>query len=281
MILRSISTLIAVALLCYPVTASAQDCGGASAPCQIDTGNYHLALPDGPAKGIVMHLHGGGARGKSLLGSRLAKQAMARGYIFVAPDGDHPTRRFKRDWSVRGKNMAYDRDDRAFLNAVMADVRSRHNLPPNLPVLLAGFSRGASFVWNMACEQPDFADAYAPIAGAFWDDLPHTCAGHVRLFHTHGWNDRTVPLEGRSFGDGAVVQGDVWAALFVLRATNGCSKRQPEKNSFDGDLWFRHWTDCDAGEIQLMLHKGGHGAPRGWSSRIMDWFETTPKPNGN
>ena len=126
-------------------------------------------------------------------------------------------------------------------------------------------------VWDVACADPEFADAYAALAGAFWDDLPSECAAPVRMFHTHGWNDRVVPLEGRSFG--AVVQGDVWASLKILRETNGCVNRQPESSRFDGDYWFRHWGDCEAGEIDLMLHQGGHGAPRGWSGLMLDWFE--------
>ena len=171
---------------------------------------------------------------------------------------------------MRADAMRFNRSDTEFLRTVLSNVKGMTNLA-DAPVLLAGFSRGGSMVWNIACDVPDFANAYAPIAGAFWDTLPTSCAGPVRLFHTHGWNDRTVPLEGRSFGP--IVQGDVWASLKVLRETNGCGKRQPEKSSFDGEFWLRHWTDCDAGEIELLLHKGGHGAPKGWASRIMDWFE--------
>lgn len=270
-----IRTLLAACATLLTFSLPAFACGAADDACQIAGGNYHMAMPDGPPKGIVMHLHGGGGRGAGLLKSGLAKEAAQRGYVFVAPDGDHPTRRFKRDWSVRGKNMSYDRNDRTFLNDVMADVRARHELP-EMPVLLAGFSRGGSFVWNMACEQPDFAHAYAPLAGAFWDDLPTGCAAPVQLFHTHGWSDRTVPLEGRSFGGGAVVQGDVWASLKILRETNGCDKRQPENSSFEDGRWLRNWTDCAQGDLRLLLHSGGHGAPKGWAKMMMDWFEALP-----
>ena len=266
-----LSALVAVSAI-WPTMALAQNCGDASSPCEVENGGYHLALPQsGAPKGIVMHLHGGGGTGKGMLKSGLAREASARGYVFVAPNGEHPEQRWKRDWSVRADSMRFNRDDREFLTTVMNDVKGKTGLT-TAPVLLAGFSRGGSMVWNIACDKPDFADAYAPIAGAFWDTLPSSCNGPVRLFHTHGWNDRTVPLEGRSFG--AIVQGDVWASLKILRETNGCGKRQPEKNSFDGDFWLRHWTDCDAGNIELLLHKGGHGAPRGWASRIMDWFES-------
>ncbi|WP_299047031.1 polyhydroxybutyrate depolymerase [uncultured Tateyamaria sp.] len=266
--IRLIASCLAVCLMSLPALA----CGGRDDACALPSGAYHMATPEMAPKGIVMHLHGGGGRGQGMLNSGLAREALARGYIFVAPDGDQPTRRFNRDWSVRGKGLEYDRQDFGFLPEVMEDVRARTGLDGGT-VLLAGFSRGGSFVWDMACQSPGFADAYAPLAGAFWDDLPTDCAAPVRLFHTHGWNDRTVPLEGRSFANGAVVQGDVWASLKILRETNGCNARQPERNSFEGDLWFRHWTDCTAGDIRLMLHKGGHGAPQGWAVRVMDWFE--------
>ncbi|WP_299693909.1 polyhydroxybutyrate depolymerase [uncultured Tateyamaria sp.] len=276
---RFVLTLATAGLFATGVALSAAaqgaPCGDAETPCEIAGGDYHYAVPTVTPKGIVMHLHGGGGRGRGLLTSGLARAALARGYVFVAPNGWHPENRWQRDWSVTARGTDHNRDDKVFLANVMADVRTRTGVTEGM-VLLAGFSRGGSMVWDMACQVPDFADAFAPLAGAFWDDLPASCAAPVRLFHTHGWNDRTVPLEGRSFGGGAVVQGDVWASLKILRETNGCDARQPEKNSYDADLWLRHWTDCAAGEIQLMLHKGGHGAPQGWAARIMDWFEATP-----
>lgn len=265
--------IVTIAVLFAASTSHAQSCGDFDMPCMINGGTYHIARPDtATPKGIVMHLHGGGGRGRGLLKSGMGKAAVERGYIFVAPDGYHPKSRFVRNWSVRADNSRFERDDMQFLVDVLADVRARNNIVAT-PVLLSGFSRGGSMVWDIACAKPDFATGYAPMAGAFWDDLPASCAGPVKLFHTHGWNDRTVPLEGRSFANGAVVQGDVWASLKVLRETNGCLKRQPETNSFDGDYWLRHWTDCEAGQIDLLLHKGGHGAPKGWAKRMLDWFE--------
>lgn len=260
------------ALAFSATTLQAQTCGDANTPCVIDSGTYHVVAPAGTPKGVVFFLHGGGGRGKSLLKTGMAKEATKRGYVYVAPDGYHPNSRFIRNWSVKANNSRFERDDVEFLADVLADVRTRFNVTAK-PTLLSGFSRGGSMVWDVACETPDFATAYAPIAGAFWDDLPTTCAAPVNLFHTHGWSDRTVPLEGRSFGGGAVIQGDVWASLKILRETNGCDKRQPESNSFDGDMWFRHWTDCTGGDIELMLHPGGHGVPKGWSTRALDWFE--------
>lgn len=268
--MRFYHLLAIAAMMTLPATIAAQDCSGADAPCLLDDGSYYLAIPDTPAVGLVMHLHGGGGTGRGMLKSGLAKAALARGYAVIAPKGEHPENRWSKDWSVRADGMTFDRDDVLFLKDVKADARARTGLH-DAPLLLAGFSRGGSMVWDMACLEPSFADAYAPLAGAFWQNLPVRCAGPVRLFHTHGWSDRTVALEGRSFGE--VIQGDVWASLFVLRATNGCKNRQPERNSFVGEHWYRHWTDCDAGEITVLLHKGGHGAPSAWGPTVLNWFE--------
>lgn len=267
-----IRQLMLSAAVLIPAYANATDCGGPEMPCELDDGTYHIALPDGDVRGTLMHLHGGGATGKGVLDSGIAKAALSRGYVLIAPQGWHPENRWQKDWSVPGKGMSYRRDDIDFLRDVLVDAKSRHGVAVQ-DVLLSGFSRGGSMVWNVACEAPDLARAYAPVAGAFWDDLPENCASPVDLFHTHGWTDRVVPLEGRSFDNGRVVQGDVWASLFVLRDTNGCVNRQPETGSAEGGLWFRHWTDCAAGQIDLMLHPGGHGPPQGWTDRVLDWFE--------
>lgn len=265
-------SLLSAFLLQIGSALAQQNCGDASNPCQVKGGSYHLIVPEADPVGIVMHLHGGGSSGSGMLNSSLARSSVARNYVYVAPNGEHPEARWTKDWSVRANNTVHERDDTLFLESVVTDVRVNNDMI-GAPLLLAGFSRGGSMVWNIACQLPDFADAYAPVAGAFWEKLPDKCIGPVRLFHAHGWMDRTVPLEGRSFFDGTVVQGDVWASLKVLRETNRCGNRQPETNNFVGEFWLRHWTDCEAGQIDLLLHKGGHVAPTGWATIVLDWFE--------
>ncbi|WP_045392611.1 PHB depolymerase family esterase [Falsirhodobacter sp. alg1] len=266
---------VALASALIAGTANAQPCGDADSPCILDSGSYYAIAPATKPEGIVVFLHGAGAQGKSSLTSDLARDATERGYVYVAPDGYHPEARSARNWSVKADNTSFERDDIAFLNDVMDDVRQRFGVTAT-PTLLSGFSRGGSMVWDIACQQPGFATAYAPVAGAFWDELPSGCAGPVKLFHTHGWADRTVPLEGRRFfrdGQGTVTQGDVWVSLKIMREANGCINRQPETTSFEHDIWFRHWTDCNGADLELMLHQGGHLVPAGWSARILDWFE--------
>ncbi|MEP5730561.1 MAG: polyhydroxybutyrate depolymerase [Sulfitobacter sp.] len=255
------------------VGAFAQGCGQSDTPCQIDSGTYHMLLPETDApKGGVVFLHGGGGRGAGLLRTNIARLSVERGYVFVAPNGEHPGARFPNNWAVRAKNFGHEKDDIAFLNDVMDDVAERHNVDRD-KMLLSGFSRGGSMVWDVACFDHKSARAYAPSAGAFWDDLPESCEGPVDLFHTHGWNDRTVPLEGRPLRNGTIAQGDVWESLQILRGTNGCTSRQPSRSVVEDARWYKHWEECDAGRIDLMLHPGGHGSPKGWAPMILDWFE--------
>ncbi len=270
---RLMHGLVVLSALAISPALSDQSCGAADTPCSIESGTYHLALPeDDPPKGGIVLLHGGGGKGKGLLKSNLARQALARGYAFIAPNGYHPGARFPNNWAVRARNFGHEKDDIVFIRNVLEDVASRFAVPRER-ILLAGFSRGGSMVWDVACHAPDTARAYAPSAGAFWVDLPKGCQGPVDLFHTHGWDDRTVPLEGRPLWNGDVVQGDVWESLAILRRTNGCSNLQPDSTSYQGEAWWRHWTDCEGGRIDLMLHPGGHGTPKTWASIVLDWFE--------
>jgi len=203
----------------------------------------------------------------------LLATAAARGYALIVPQGqpisaDQP----QLNWSVQdGRAMA--RDDLAFLAEVLDDVAARGIDRDR--ILMTGFSRGGSMVWDVACHRPRMARAYAPVGGAFWEPIPEVCAGPVNLFHTHGWSDRTVPLEGRAVAGGTRVQGDAFVSLRVLRKTLGCSPQTPDTTAMEaeGNLWFREWAHCPRGRIDLMLHPGGHSLPPGWLNRALDWFE--------
>ena len=271
--IRQFAAVLAVTTLALASKATAQTCGDADTPCEIESGTYHIALPSVEPRGAVLLLHGGGGRGRGLLNTNMARQALERGFIFVAPNGEHPKARFPNNWAVRADNFGHEKDDIAFLGDVMDHVAETHGVSRSR-MLLAGFSRGGSMVWDVACFAPDTARAYAPSAGAFWDTLPENCNGPVDLFHTHGWNDRTVPLEGRPVLGGTTAQGDVWESLRILRTNNGCTARQPSRSVVEDGNWFKHWDDCQSGRIDLMLHPGGHGSPSGWAPRVLDWFET-------
>ena len=114
-----------------------------------------------------------------------------RGVLLVAPDGTGG------DWSFPGLPAERTRDDVAFVDEVVEDVRRRY--PVDQARLWAtGFSLGGSMVWYLACLRAQSFAAFAPIAGAFWQPMPtQGRSGPVNLSHIHGLTDAMVPLEGR------------------------------------------------------------------------------------
>ncbi len=132
----------------------------------------------------------------------------------------------------------------------------------------------------LACAAPDSFAARAPVAGAFWVPLPSGCAGPVDLFHTHGWSDGVVPLEGRllreaSAADGVPIlaRGNVWDAMQIWRAANG-GRPNASGHAATGVFGLRWWEDCDSGRrLVVALFPGGHVVPDGWSGTMLDWFE--------
>ena len=265
--------LLTLTLLCLiPLTALADACGEPQAECQTANGFYRLALPEGapgPVPALVF-LHGGSSTAASVTGNiAMLAELSARGHALIAPEGQPRPSRPNKKWGVYD-NRIHPRDD----IAEVLDDAALHGIDRER-VLLAGFSRGASMVWDIACRAPATARAYAPVSGAFWEPLPAECESPIDLFPSHGWTDRVVPIEGRSFRDGTVVQGDVFSGLAALRRTNGCNLRQPDTAPMQvsGNLWFRSWSSCAGGRLDLMLHPGGHEVPKGWLTRALDWFE--------
>ena len=279
-----VSACIRVAILVMfagflPVAAHAE-CAGSAEPCRLDSsekgGSYHLALPDNePAPDglpAVVFLHGWGSDGASIMRNpALVDALIGRGYAVIAPDGSPRPGRNGRSWQFHPEQRD-GRDEAAFLRAVADDAAKRFGLDRGR-MLLAGFSIGGSMVSYVACESPESFSAYAPVAGSFWNPLPESCKMPVRLHHTHGWSDGTVPLEGRAVGNGQMVQGDVFAAMRIWRATNGCQADNPSDFRQSDDFLIRDW-DCDpAASLTFALHPGGHSIPQGWAGLVLDWYE--------
>lgn len=128
----------------------------------------------------------------------------------------------------------------------------------------------------VACARPEAFAAYAPLAGSFWRPHPDSCAGPVRLFHTHGKADRTVPLTGREIMPG-FVQGNVFDAMQIWRDANACPSPTPDVTRSLGIYSIEEWAGCDAdSSLSFALHDGGHSIPKGWATMTLDWFDAQP-----
>ncbi|MEM6358120.1 MAG: hypothetical protein AAF844_20870 [Pseudomonadota bacterium] len=140
---------------------------------------------------FVLFLGGNGADAeRSASGSGAVAIFLSHGAAIAVPQGLPPYGEQAPNWAVRdGRRMP--RNDLVFLQDVIADARARLGTEP-VPVLLTGFSRGGSMIWDIACQVPAAADAYAPIAGGFWIPEPKTCVGPVHLLRIPG-------LSGQAF----------------------------------------------------------------------------------
>jgi polyhydroxybutyrate depolymerase len=266
-------TVALVAALCAgPVAA---DCNGAPEPCKLSNGTYHIVLPEG-AKGpipAIMLLHGYGGEGVGTIRNKgMVNLMLARGYAVIAPDGQSRDNGEGRSWDFHPDRPA-TRDEIAFLIEVADDAAARYGLKRD-EMLLAGFSIGGSMASYLACARPEAFAAYAPVAGSFWRPHPTSCVGPVRLLHTHGKADRTVPLTGREIMPD-FVQGNVFEAMQIWRTANGCPSADADRTDKLGIYTIQHWTTCAVGsKLDFALHDGGHSIPKGWAQMAVDWFET-------
>jgi polyhydroxybutyrate depolymerase len=254
--------------------AARADCNGVAKPCSLANGTYHIVLPDG-AKGpvpAILLIHGYGGEGLGTIRNKgMVNLMLGRGYAVIAPDGQPRDNGDGRTWDFHPDRPA-TRDEVAFLIAVADDAAATYGLDRDR-MLLAGFSIGGSMTSYVACQAPDAFAAYAPVAGSFWLPQPTSCAGPVRLLHTHGKADQTVPLLGREIMPG-FVQGNVFKAMETWRLTDGCPSAEADETVKLGIYTVQHWTDCQPGtDLQFALHEGGHSIPKGWAQMAVDWFE--------
>ena len=273
-----LKSLIGAALLSAAAfAAAAQDCGGPEAPCDVEDGSYHVALPDPGTTpiGIILWLHGNGGSGAAEVQNRgLVGPILTAGYALVAPNGvAWPERDVATDWAVND-GFNWRRNDITFLESVIADAAQRFDLPADR-VIVGGFARGGSMAWDFACARPEAVIGVAAIAGAFWEPMHTKCAGPVNLFHTHGFTDPVIPFEGRDvmLGQYFFQQGDVMKAVDVWRRTNGCLG-DADRSLTSATGWEKRWAaSCKAGSVALWLHPGGHEIPQGWVHRMLTWAD--------
>ncbi|MEM7268674.1 MAG: polyhydroxybutyrate depolymerase, partial [Pseudomonadota bacterium] len=272
--LRCLMRSFLIALLLLISASPAMSCGGVDDACETSLGSYFAATPegDGPHP-LMIFFHGGGGWGDRVL--KLRKKMTAEfteaGWIVLGPNGlKRPGSRFGPGWSFISQFEPL-RDEAAFAREMIEDARQRFGADPSR-VMIAGYSIGGSLTSKLACDDPKLAFAFAPVAGGFWRPHPTDCAGPVRLLHTHGWRDQTVPLEGRPLSFPGVEQGDIYETLARWREENGCAKYRADKFVTDGPFWRRIWTHCEAGALEFALHPSGHKVPAEWPALAMSWF---------
>ena len=263
------AAVVVVVLFAAPAAAgAAEPCD----PCRLADGEtYRVQAPpewDGHAKlPVLMFLHGFTREGADILADPdVAGPAGELGFLLVAPDG------LDRSWSYQG-SPSQARDDRIFLHSVLSEVKRRFPVDPRL-VVLAGFSQGASMVWDMACFAPLGFTAFLPFSGGFWERMPTACTAPVNLRHVHGTADTTVPLAGRAVDD-RWRQADIERGFVIWRETDHCTA-PPERHGDDGGLECEVWSCRTRRSLELCLHPGGHEMAAGWLEDGLRWARSLP-----
>lgn len=257
-----------------PATAMACD---RETSCEVAGGDYLIALPLGNASGALVFLHGwGGSAEGTMRNAALVDAVLARGYAFVAANGmPRGNGNAGRNWSFH-PDFPAARDEGAYFAAVFDDLAARHGVDRDR-IIMGGFSAGGFMTTYLACADPDIASAFVPVSGGFWRPDPVACDGPVRLFHTHGWTDTVVPLEGRYLRNGEVAQGDIFKGMEIWRQTNGCDAMRADQFDIGDGFWRRSWDRCLPGSaLEFALFPGGHTVPSGWADMMFDWYEALP-----
>ena len=133
-------------------------------------------------------------------------------------------------------------------------------------------------MWNLACYAGPLFDAYAPIAGGFWNSTQPECpTGPVNLRHIHGAADRVVALdEVGIYNSMPIPEG-----LETLRRLKGCGPEPAAEWTAGTErrpLSCRSWRDCaNGGVLVLCLHERGHSIPAEWVAEGFDWMTGLPE----
>ncbi|KZL25216.1 alpha/beta hydrolase family esterase [Pseudovibrio sp. WM33] len=239
---------------------------GVTAPCEVESGEYYVALPDSPADdeqiGAIIYLHGWkGKADRAIQNKALRNLANELGVALIVPQG------IGGSWSFPG-SPSQDRDEFKFFDEMLSDVSDRFPIDRK-KILLSGFSMGGSMVWNLACYKGENYAGFAPIAGAFWDPIPATCPSPLTYFyHTHGVEDKTVPMVGRAIGANWH-QADVFDSLDVWKRQAGLYDTKPTSISA-GELQCDVWS-AKGEKLELCLHDGGHSMKANWIRRA--WLD--------
>lgn len=157
---------------------------------------YHLFVPEAKydQSPLVVVLHGGAGSPQQVAKSTgFSELAAKEGFIVAYPEGSGhvPT------WNA-GKCCGYaareDVDDVGFIEAMVKDIRQRHEIDTTR-IYATGMSNGGMMTYRLACELSGLFAAVAPVAGALntFDCKPN---GRLSMAIVHALDDRNVRYEG-------------------------------------------------------------------------------------
>ena len=147
--------------------------------------NALLHVPPGPARALVIVLHGAGGTAEAGL-SLLRAQADPRGLVLLAPASAGST------WDAITDSGARDT---AALDAALVDVLAGMPLPTDR-LAVAGFSDGASYALTLGLTNGDVLRRVVAFSPGF--SAARQRNGRPQLLVTHGVDDDVLPIDRTS-----------------------------------------------------------------------------------
>ncbi|MEM9782794.1 MAG: PHB depolymerase family esterase [Pseudomonadota bacterium] len=254
---------------------------GAGGPCVVTGGAYHIALPDdlepGAALPVLMVLHDTGGDAAALTASpEIAGAALARGVAVIAPTGGQ---RLLADgeqaagWALSGTHGG-GRHEASFIARVLDNASALFPIDRQR-VTVTGFGHGGSLTWQLACDSPWIASAFAPRNGGFHAALPEACAAPVPVLHMHtpvqgGW-----PLGGEPEAAGeTAARIPVQAHLGLAASSFDCGASAAVLGTLPESWDALEWQDCAEGaSLGLVLHDERLTTTERQIALILDWVE--------
>lgn len=248
--------LVIVGLMGLTCAVTARPLCPATSGCEVAGGRYRALAPSGwdgvTPLPVLVFFHGWRESAEYVVNDPPLQRFVERHRVLlIAPHGEGNT------WSYPGAPGRH-RDEFAFAAALASDVKARFPVD-GARFVAAGFSQGASMVWNLACRTPELFSAYGALAGGFWEPSPANCTGKgVDLVHVHGLNDGTVPMGGRALRGGVYRQSDIRRDWRIWLDEDQC-RAEPAAVSTVAGRSCQQWRGCGKPrELALCTHESGH-----------------------
>lgn len=276
----SLTLAVAVLIGASPQTAAACGLGAAGATERVEVGRTGRSLmlhrppgEDETLRPLIILLHGSGGTGAKMLSdTTLEATADRNGFIVASPDAGIPG----GDgfvWNIPGVPTILgrvpgpqDADDVEYLGAVV-DALVAEQCVDRARVYLTGLSGGGRMASWMACVEPRWFAAIAPVVGLRAGNpdpedpsrpAPETCTPQtpVPVIAFAGDADRTNPTRG---GGAPYWSYPMHAALQRWAELNGCSAPSPTVWVAQ-DVYEERYPACadDAQVVARMTVGGGH-----------------------
>ena len=201
---------------------------------------------------------------------RLLKFGRDRGWYFYNTD------RMVYGGGIVGRERDSDyigRDEIRTVSNLLAHAEENYGTERR-PTLMIGMGHGASLVWQFACYAPKLAALYAPIGGAFWENIPKNCKVGARLVHTHQRTSEFWPLDGATGNKRRYKRTSVFRNLEMLLGANQCGPDATTDRNDELGVNHTTWADCiEGGPVEFMVLDEAFAFQTWWLDEILGRIE--------